>query len=393
MLPFFAISSLSYENVCVAPRKTPEPIKNMKPLYAQILTRHGARTPLTNYLPASHRGYWTCDEENSIAPRMHASQRNNYRRFKHVLDPRLVAYLPNCRPGDLLLSGMQQHKLLGEMYGDYFYEIGLFGQYPKDEEIHATCTDIERTLRSAQSFLHGMYPPGEPNTSLTIESGNEEGAVFRPDDKFCKEIKTETQKFESSQEYLKWVDDNWPAIADFAQMAKLTKSGAALTLACDYVTTALCNEKQVPSVITKDTERMCVEVLAYNLYDRYSKSPFLYASYTMREMLRVANQALEGNNTYKFTLNSAHDSTVAIIHQYLAGKENVRPPGTYVIPPYASHLLMEIWEDDNKERYIRFAFNGEILKLPLLNNESLVKYSDFLKSDYMKINDYCKEMP
>lgn len=367
MLSFFLFSSISTDSQCVAPRITPEPVNNMKIRYAQVLLRHGARAPLNALLPMNHRGYWTCDSDDAIAPRMHGAQRSDYRRFKHVLDPRLVAFLPNCRTGDLLLEGMEQHKRLGEMYADYFDSIGLFDQYPKDEEIHARCSNIERTLRSAQSFLHGFYPPGQPNTTLTIETGSDEYSLLRPGN-FCKDMENESTVWAASEDYKKFVADNWPAVADFAEKIKVEQSGDNLNLICDYIATHFCDGKQISPEITDETINTCRKALGFNLYDRYSKNPFVYASYTMREILNIANAALAGNNTYKFTVNSAHDSTVAAIYQYLAGQVNVRAPNSDFIPPYASHLLMEIWDDSNNEHYVRFVFNGEIVKLSLLQN-------------------------
>ena len=393
MFFLFSSFSLSYDSQCVAPLKSAVPPVNMQPVYIQVMLRHGARTPLNAYTPVSHRGYWVCDSDDAQSPRMHGTQISAYRRFKHVYDPRLVSFLPNCREGDLLLEGMNQHARLGAFYQNYTESIGLFNDVPKSEELLVRCTDIERTFRSAQAFLGAFAPPQEPNEILDIIKGSEDLEVLRPDG-FCKEMDELDQKIINSSTYQDWYNEKWDQLINLSTYLNLEKSVDNLNTMCDWVSTHACDDHQLPLEITPEIQELCFGVVSYNLYEKYKVDPYVFASYHMRTVLGQANDALEGKTKVKFTINSAHDSTVATMVQLLKGTPGNRPNGTERIPPYASHLAMEIWQDEDKKRYVRFVFNGELIQLQLLNNETLVPYETFLKSDYAtKVYEHCKEVP
>ena len=378
---------LSYDNQCVAPHISPPPVSDMEILYVQVLLRHGARTPMNAYGPFTHRGYWLCDSDDAYAPRMHGAPLNQYRRFKHVLDPRLVEFLPNCRAGDLLLEGMAQHHRLGQFYHKYLFEtLHLFEDDPKTEELYVRCSDIERTLRSVQSFLHGFYPPPVPNTIIDIFTGSEDLSLLRPNNAFCKDLSETTNSRNQDPDFLNFFETNWDNLINLSTQLNIDKSIDNLNLMCDWVSTQYCDDKLLPSFVTPEIQQQCLKVIGNYLYKTYSRNPYVYGSYTMREILRVANNSLLNKNKVKFTINSAHDSTIATIVRLLNYNHER-------IPPYASHLLMEIYKDKSSEKWIRFALNGELIQLREMENKTIVKYNDFLKSNYMEIYNYCKELP
>ena len=391
---FFSLFSLtlSYDAKCVAPLLSAESPNNMKPIYMMVMLRHGARSPMNSYTPVSHRGYWICDSDDAYAPRMHGTQISSYRRFKHILDPRLVSYLPNCREGDLLVEGMNQHHRLGEFYQNYTESIGLFNDVPKAEEMAARCTDIERTLRSAQSFLGAFAPPQEPNEIIDITTGSEFMESLRIST-FCEDINNLNSEIMSNESYQTWYNEKWDELINLSTYLNIQKSESNLNLMCDWVSTHFCDDKQLPPEVTDEMQQTCLEVLSYNLYEKYKVNPYVFASAAMRTVLKQAKAALAGETKVKFALNSAHDSTVASMVQLLKGTPGNRPDDTEWIPPYASHFTMEIWENQDQEKYVRFVYNGEVIKLQLMDNQELVKWDDFLQTDYAtKVYDYCKDI-
>ena len=94
--------------------------------------------------------------------------------------------------------------------------------------------------------------------------------------------------------------------------------------------------------------------------------------------MKVAKAVVEGRSKFKFSLFSAHDSTVAAFINYFKYRD------LSTIPPYASHILTEVFKK-GKKYYIRWSYNGNIL-------HDLVSWDDFL----LEINDcyqYCLETP
>jgi len=387
MLLALALFSLSFDDQCIAPLKTAPVLGGKTIKFVQVLTRHGARTPLVPYLPVVNRGYWLCDSEDAIAPRMHAAPVEHFRRFKQVIDQRLVEYLPNCRSGDLILTGMEQHRKLGQFYHEYLYNTHkLLSELPPNpKNLYVRCSDVERTFRSAQSFLHGLFPPQSPDEIIEINTDTSDGSLLRVNKDWCKDMKNIWVNHTASAVYNQWVDENWIKIQDLASYFGLVKSGDNLNSICDFVTTNYCSDKRVPTIITPDIQQVCLNVTGSYIYDYYAIDPIVTASYTMRELMRIPKQIALGNSSVKFSLMSSHDTTVAAVLSFL-GERRVR------IPPYASHLTSELWEDDaSKQLYIRFVFNGEEVRLREFNGESVALFSEFLDK-YNRMNDVCKDI-
>ena len=388
----FAISR-SYDDQCIAQTTMPTSISGKKLKFVEVLTRHGSRAPLSFFnVPLANRGYWQCDSDDAIAPRMHAAPVEHYRRFKQVLDQRLTEYLPNCRSGDLLLSGMNQHLKLGEAYHNYLYkETKLFDEVteeiPDPSTIYARCSDVERTFRSAQSFLHGVFPPKSPNEIIDVYSDTSDGSLLRPNKDWCSNMSDLWNQHIETQEYKDWVEQNVKVTSSVLDFLGLEHNGDNLNAACDYVTTHYCDDKMAPSVVTEEIQQVCLNVTGSYLYDYYLMNPDITGSYVMRELMRIPKLVASKQSSVKFALMSSHDTTVAAINALLGG-ENARQAR---IPPYASHLAIELWEDQSSgELTIRFALNGKDIPLYRMEGKTEVPFNDFLNT-YKDYNNYCKE--
>ena len=394
MFSLFLGFLLAYDDQCVAtPDAFPAKVTDKKLKFVEVLTRHGARAPLGAYdVPVQYRGYWQCDSDDAVAPRMHAAPIEHYRRFKQVIDQRLTEYLPNCRSGDLTLTGMMQQQKLGEAYHKYLYETtNLFDSVneviPDPSTIYARCSDVERTFRSAQAFLHGAFPPQSPNEIIDIIADTSDGSLLRPNKDWCQDMTDAWNKHIDDPEYEKWVSDNGETVKpviDFLNLGEV--NGDNLNTACDYVCTHYCDDKQAPSVVTDEIEQVCLNVTGSYLYDYYLSNSSVTASYTMRELLRIPKLIRNNNSSVKFALMSSHDTTVAAVNALLGGVTARQAR----IPPYASHLLLELYADNDGTLYIRFALNGKEIPLAQCNNQTMVKFDEFVEK-YSEINNYCKE--
>lgn len=391
ILPFFYFftlvlnlnNSTDNEYQCIAPLRTPPPIAGMKSLFAGVILRHGSRTPQVAYLPRSNRGYWICDSDDAISPRMYSSSLSSYRRFSRVLDPRHVEFLPNCRSGDLLIEGMQQHQRLGEMYHDYLYnQINLFDEAPKNEEVYARSTDIERTFRSCQAFLNGAFPPQKPFEYLSIVHGSDFSEILRPGS-FCKEENAASAAFNSDIKVLNYSQKEWKKLEHVANELQLDYSLSNLQLIADWIYTYHCNDRRLPSFVTQNDILRSHKILGKLFQRYYEGNGAIYASYSMREVLRIAETSLKKRNP-KFAVFSAHDSTVFGFLEFLNKKIKL-------LPPYASHILFEIFKLNGEEQ-IRWSYNGEVIPLNKFDGNNYMPYFKFVEK-VKGIYDMCHELP
>ena len=366
---------------CVAPLKTPAPVpSSYKPVYSSVIIRHGARSPQSAYLPISQRGHWVCDSDEAYAPRLYATIKQEYRRFKQIFDPKLIEFLPNCRAGDLLLQGMEQHYQLGKMYNKYFrMKNGLFKDgYDLNKDIFVRATDFDRTLRSAESFINGAFHPKKPFENMSIVRGADKFDPMRPSQSFCKDLNDVYERMENEEAYIEHSKNMWAKIKHIADFVGQEFSYSNLNLVANWVITLHCNEQKLPSIITEKDIEVCHEIAADFNNQPYRRNATVAVSYMMKEVMKVAKAVVEGRSKFKFSLFSAHDSTVAAFINYFKYSD------LSTIPPYASHILTEVFKK-GKKYYIRWSYNGNIL-------HDLVSWDDFL----LEINDcyqYCLETP
>lgn len=366
------------DNKCVSPFHTPSPIKGYKLKFAQVLISEGEYAPKLTLGNIIERGHWSCDQDNAVSPNMFISNFNNYRRFKRITEPQIVDFSPNCNAEELTADGQFQQKKLGEEYFEYLFKNGLFTDYPKPSEIFVRSAAEQRNIRSAQAFIHGFVPPGTQNTSLTLMT-DEEGSgrsLLKPSIQTCKEI---TNDDDIIKEY-------WPSISPIASKYGIEQTYENMIDIARWVISYSCSGRKLPFSVTQEIQDACHKIINKHTYGRFSKKPELFASYLMREFIRIPSNIT--GIEYKFSLFSGSEESVASIHQLLAGSD----ANVTMTEHYANHLLMEIWTK-GKTEYVRFAYNGQVIKLKEMKGKDIVKLSDFKKSEYKNVHDYCKDLP
>lgn len=395
MIPILFTLSKATIDECVAPTTwSPLNDKDYTLKHVQIVTRHGARSPLDPYLPREQRGAWRCDATNAQSGHIEAIPLSKPRRVRTILDNRFAEYPPNCRLGDLIVEGMQQHLALGKEMRKYLVDNMSF--LPKELDptlMYVRCTAYDRTYRSALSFLAGLYDPDSPYEILDIVTGSPSLDALRPKKDFCSDFAKIYDEYYTSDEFVKYFTETRDAIAPVLEYLNLSKESVdfkKLDKISDWVTTMFCNDKMMPETITPEIITKCREYQGHMLFGFFGHSnatrgiPF---SYGFREMKRILDDFLGGSTTAKFALLSAHDSTVAALLSALGYSDKF-------IPPLASHVIMEVYlHEPTQEYYVRFVFNGKPLPLLLMENRVLVPLHDFLKMIEPLTLPYCKEMP
>ena len=395
MLNFLLFLSYSTKDECVAQHSyTILEDKNYTLKQIQILTRHGARSPLDTFQPREMRGAWRCDSTNAQSGRIEAIPLSKPRRVRTILDNRFAEYPPNCRLGDLIIEGMEQHVRLGSIMREYLIDKLQFLPDTLDPTIlFARCTSYDRTYRSALSFLAGLYPPASPYEIVDLVSGSPSLDPLRPKKDFCKDFQNYYDEYFQSDDFQKYFNetrDYVQPVLDYLNISKEKVDFSKLDKISDWVTTMYCNDKYMPDTITQEIINKCREYQGTMLYGFYAHNatkrgiPF---SYGFREMGRLLDAFTNGESNYRFILLSAHDSTVAAFLSMLGYTETF-------IPPLASYVAMEVYlHEPSQEYYIRFVFNGQPVTLSFMNNKSLVNLHEFRQYIDPMTLPYCPEMP
>lgn len=360
----------SVPDVCSFKPTFPAGVKDMKLRYVQVMTRHGQRVPNNLYDEFNSTAKWTCDSDEALAGFVEASPETHYRMFKQVIDPRYVDLPINCRAGDLTLTGMNQHFNLGqEARKHYVNELNFLPEEMDPTNFMFISSPYERCVKSAQSFIAGLYPPRSDNEVINIQTAISGYSTLIPGGASCKEFSDASRDFYRSNETKKFLNENWPKLGKITKIANLTKRNSHLSSICDYVIGLRCAFEDAPELFTDEVFNTCQKVLAYYYYDLYAFRREIAFAPTLRHMLKMMDQVIGSRSEIKFTHISSHDLTMAAFMGFIGLKRDY-------VPPYASAMVVELWEDKVGVMYIRIIFNGEVLTIPELG-ESLIKFDKF----------------
>jgi len=356
---------LSVLKICEAPRLFPEsPNSSYSLIHAEILLRHGARTPIVQFLPRSHRGIWQCDSTEAEASRIEAVPLVHPRRVRRIQDQRTSEFPPNCQVGDLTVEGMNEHKLLGEAFRKYLVdELHFLPEYVDPTLITARATWFERTYRSCLSFLYGLYPPATMNEVIDIVVGSQTWDVVHPMSSMCSDLDSLQKEYYNTPDFVaahKKVLEIAEPLYTYTNTSNKTPKGTEQI--CDWAITNWCNEQRLPSEITETIINECKRFQSYFFYKINFLRGSIGAAPILREMFRLLDDSMGGSSTAKLNILSAHDSVIAYVLSALGYSEEYGPP-------YASHITMQVYMKD-QEPYVRFAFNGKLI--PLKNQETII---------------------
>jgi acid phosphatase len=388
MLFLLALPAFSVLDKCVAPRKFAPIPHGYKLRHIQVVTRHGARTPRRSWFPVSNRGSWICDSDVAYAGRIEAVPLIHPRRIRTLLDPRLADFPPNCLLGELTVEGMDQHFRLGAAYRKWLVdELQFLSPELDPAEICARSTSLDRTFRSALSFMHGLYEPRTFDEVLPISTGTNSFDAMRLHGRFCGDLNGVLHDFAVSQKYREFLADAGAVLKDVRDyLGEERWDDTTADDLCDWIIQMHCSEQMMPPIVNESHVRLCFSVNGKGLVAPFAESEETAAigfSYGMKEMLRILDRFNAQVTKHKFVLLSAHDSTIAVLLVLLGHKREA-------IPPFASHIAMQILENGQKEQFVRFVFNGDELELPAFGDRKLVKLDEFVPNILKRIERYCK---
>jgi acid phosphatase len=358
----------------------------MKLKLVQMITRHGERTPQVSLLNLSASDNWTCDSEDAISGYVDAAPETHYRTYTTVLDKRFNDFKPNCRAGDLTVTGMEQHFELGKSARKHFIDdLHFLPENMDPKYFKFISSPFDRCFKSAQSFLTGFYEPKSDNEVLNIETGTDVLSSLFPNPGFCKEIKEQKEAFNALPETEKYLNQTWEKVADMASQLGLKKSNDNILSMCDWAVTYGCAQDKVPAFLTDDVFDTCRKVVGYYHFKYFELNPNVPISYTLRHMYQISDNIIGQSQPTRFVLISAHDSTITALLVFLGIDDEA-------VPPFASNMCMELWsEEETNELYVRFALNGKPVTIKEFNSD-VVKFDEFRVWSDPKIQ-HCLDVP
>jgi hypothetical protein len=364
-------SKLIPTEYCVAGLKSAPPVPDGKLIHAQVLIRHGSRTPGTSFGNRSLTGEWFCDEINSSSPRFHPAPVVHPKNYHEKFDTVLMPYKPSCREKDLLTMGMTQHVELGSFFRNYFVnETKLLSERYSFEDIFVRASEEDRALRSAISFMQGMYPPLSPNEVIPILTDTPTGRLIHPDEK-CKELDGILEHFLNTTYFKEKWDELGLKYKDIFAEHGIKWEPKTVKKFASYVTMVDCTNHTLEDWITPEIAEACIEFVSFYNYGQNvvdGKYFGVAGSALFRDMFRMADEFISMQNNHKFVLLSSHDSQIVAMLPVLGMNERFGPG-------VRAHLVLELW-DVNDQIMARFVYNGDPVKVNFLGGKETYLYNN-----------------
>lgn len=277
----------------------------------------------------------------------------------------------NCKMGQLTFQGFKQHYEIGTFFNDRYSK--LFSNNPNHFFVQST--DFKRTIQSAAGFLLGFLPNDIPNQlheSIPIHISHGSLLIAPPPGikltyPYCKGWKH--YPYNELTNYNVNISSKHSTIDHISKVTDIHLSKRVFfTHLFDPIWCRLCHHQSGPcghKTCLNDSLLLEGAKLAHWSYARrhpknlsiLAIQPFLYHSIISK--MDNAIQSIYKKELYqRFILSFAHDSTLTPLLTSLGLHKN------YWLP-YASRIVIELWQDMTKPAsisssyYIRILFNGK----------------------------------
>lgn len=344
-------------------------------IQVQLLTRHGARTPL--HSSKTLRNQWTClhTEISSIASELS--------RPLHVANVHGKSiFLGNCQFGQLVDKGHDALTRLGAYIRDvYIDKLKLLPKKFNPKIMYFRSTYSLRTMHSMMALVKNLYPN---LTEITIHTADKQYDPWRRTSSLCPRLEEVTESIQKSDEWKKENLDGDPELT--SKMKRIF--GVKWEHTNDAATSARCEGFELPPNIThKEIDRAVSLKARQRQFILSHESIFpLFFSYSMAEMLNEMIDRINGRSKYRFIYWSAHDGNILAFLGFLGYVDNKWPP-------YGSFIVTELWKyrENGGKFFLQFRYNGKILKAPRFMNSSDIPFDDFRKFVTKNMPDMVKD--
>eukprot|EP00808_Paulinella_micropora_P023984 g29759.t1 len=351
-------------------------------LQAQVLIRHGARTPFAAY--TCWHGYgekWDCDTYMLIAQLPGETRAQASWLFRKVYDalqfPAANLLQGTCHVGQLLKDGVWQEVANGQHLREAY--LGDNGQSAlrlfnttRFHDLPPNSTrfrgdDQQRTLMSGQILVNALFDLQE-NTLVDWHTADFAVDPIYPNTAVCPRLQELNVEAAQSAEFQQ-------ANASFPLNAELEALGTNWNILLDCLGTSRCNGRPLPTMLddyAPNTPSNYSRVWAhgvwqYNFQLRYQQARAAkLASAPLLEEVRQAMSAARHarpEQLVKLLLYSAHDTSLLAVLEALGANSNLSH-----WPPYASMLILETHSlaiPDTSRAWpshaFRLLYNGDVI--------------------------------
>eukprot|EP00792_Barthelona_sp_PAP020_P001777 TRINITY_DN1285_c0_g1_i1.p1 TRINITY_DN1285_c0_g1~~TRINITY_DN1285_c0_g1_i1.p1 ORF type:complete len:393 (+),score=97.56 TRINITY_DN1285_c0_g1_i1:32-1180(+) len=338
-----------------------------------LVSRHADRSPLGNYIAGKEYNYeWDCDLTNFFS--VHSNDHQSTRRLARVWDKNEQYLAGTCFMGQLTSVGANQHSKLGSNLRQKY---GLFlpMQYnSRDVNVHASM--VERTQVSAYFSLLSLFPD-DPEETIDIHIKDSLVDYVDPwsFSKNCPKFQKTYNEIKNGKEYMsleQHLTDKYKAFLKDLYDIDVSLETDFVTLA-DFWRCVEAHGFDFPKKITNEilTDIWNVTTKQINLFSENDTTLRLSIGRLFGHIIDRLDNVINGEEKYKFTFYSGHDSTIQPMRSVLQMNNDEWPP-------YASHFVFELHENsDDNLYYVRVFFQDNVVKVPECGNVDFCEYTKF----------------
>jgi len=358
---------------------TPSPPQNFELQFAQILFRHGDRTPV-NTFPVEIR--WNCDlQELYNHQKVPFPFVNPKRLFRKLYLPGRNVLPGTCLFGQLTIKGADQHQKLGIAFAQKYKNIVTDAN---TTTIWVRSTDVPRTLASLQNDMAGWFGYIQEDAISPVDVYTMDIALenMTPNPKTCPRLAEIAIELTKTPEYIKHSQQVQPLLNALCNLLGITPTyfaGNFWMAVMDILEARKCWGMPYPAGITDDTIDQIMENAEWE-----SEFPNYFNESLTLGMGPFLSEVLQNFQTYiqkpgttpRVYLFSGHDYSISVFTALL----NVTD---HLWPPYRSHLEMELWKDKSTQQYyVRFEYNGKERAYPACTESkgNFCSYNSFVNT-------------
>lgn len=277
-------------------------------------------------------------------------------------------------PGELTPIGMENHLLNGKFFRARYTDpkqktfLDLDENY-KYGEVYARSTDRDRTLMSAESMLAGLFPPKEnklnspldvwqPIPVHTVPRSSEPMLDGTPGSDNCEYWATNfPETIKQNEEFISFMENqthltekilNTTGIEYQSDQWELFRSIANVydTLFCEKSHNMTYKDEFVKTgLFDLVTPYADMDWKTFGMMTNKEKA--LSGGVLLNELKTRVKDAANGSSDVKLVLFSGHDTTLAAILTALGVYDSIQTP-------YATVLMVELWEKEGGEHEVTF---------------------------------------